>query len=129
MQQRGFRITHSPDEQHEYFEHVGLKDKWKAEKYRQCYPRDVLRKNRSNMFVKTGESHSVIFSKTGENNRDDLKPRLINCPDFAIRARVGLVSYFTLKFMKQEFPEFFLAKTPQMLEEDLKLMEEYEHTY
>lgn len=70
MQQRGFRISHSPIEQKEYFDHVGLKDKWKAEKYRQCYPKDVLRKNRSNMFVKTGESHSVIFSKTGENNRD-----------------------------------------------------------
>lgn len=56
------------------------------------------------MFVKSGENHSVVVSATGENDRDNLKPRLINCPSFAVRARVGLTSYFVLKYMKTQFP-------------------------
>lgn len=65
------------------------------------------------MFVKADENHGVLKDKlSGKSSKNSLKPRLINCPSFTIRARVGCVSYFTLKWFKKKFPEFFLAKTP-----------------
>lgn len=65
------------------------------------------------MFVKTGENHTVwVDLIKQEDDRLDIKPRFICCPSFTVRARIGLISYFVLKFMKRIFPEFLLAKTP-----------------
>jgi hypothetical protein len=52
------------------------------------------------------------------DNRVDIKPRLICCPEFVIRARIGMISYYVLKFMKKIFPEFMLAKTFDQILED-----------
>lgn len=66
------------------------------------------------MFVKCGENQVI---HTGDNwtTKDDVKPRFINCPDFTVRARVGYVSYFVLKWFKATFKEFFLGLTPEKL--------------
>lgn len=47
------------------------------------------------------------------DSREDIKPRLICCPDFALRGRVGLIAYNILKFLKKKYPEFFLARKPE----------------
>lgn len=63
------------------------------------------------MFVKSKENHAGWSSLEG-SSRDDLKSRMINCPEETIRARCGYMSYTVLNWLKKEFPEFFLAKTP-----------------
>lgn len=65
------------------------------------------------MFVKADENHGVVRDRMKNlSSKGSLKPRLINCPSFTIRARIGCVSYHTLKWFKKTFSEFFLAKTP-----------------
>lgn len=57
------------------------------------------------MFVKVGESHTLWKDiKTGDDNKLDTKPRLICCPSYVIRARIGLISYNILSYMKRLFP-------------------------
>lgn len=51
------------------------------------------------MFVKTDQNHAVFF-KGPDNTRSTLKPRLICCPSWTIRARIGLISYYTLAWFK-----------------------------
>lgn len=80
------------------------------------------------MFVKTDENHA-IFHEGRNSTRSSLKPRLICCPSWTIRARIGLISFFTLGWFKSHFSEFFLAKSPKQMEQDLVVMEQYQQTY
>lgn len=75
---------------------------------------EIDRDDRSKMFVKTGENHAVwVDEKLKKDNRTGIKPRFICCPSFTVRARIGLISYFTLKWFKRNFPEYLLGKSPE----------------
>lgn len=63
------------------------------------------------------------------STRDDLKPRMINCPSMTTRARCGYISFRVLNWLKKNFPEFFLAKTPQDFEEYMRQLDEFPYTY
>lgn len=63
------------------------------------------------------------------DNKQDIKPRLICCPNFTIRSRIGMISYFTLKWCKKKFPEFFLARSPDDILEEFRFLETHPHTY
>lgn len=130
MKQDKFQIDFSASQIEEYLEHVRAKDPAKAKKYREAWNKQILHKEVANMFVKTAQNHAV-FQNTheGTTTKNSIKPRLINCPSFTIRARIGMISYYTLKFLKQNLPEFFMGKSPQQIEETIKHMQWLCYTY
>lgn len=82
------------------------------------------------MFTKVGENHAVRRDlRTGMNTKNSVKPRFICCPKFEVRARIGKIAYFMLKYFKKHFPEFFLGRSPEQLEDELKIMKNFPWTY
>lgn len=112
MEADGFCATEDAESKRDYLEHVRTKDAKKAAMYLKHWDDDLPRKQKSDMFVKTGESHPVLSDSAGRSTINSIKPRLINNPPYVIKARIGLLNFRLLGWFKKNLPEFFVGKKP-----------------
>lgn len=93
----------------EYIDHIHSKDTVKARKYAKSWGTPI-QKSRFSLDCKTGQNHGHVTIGT-KSTRANMKTRMIICPPFNVRAKVGAFSWVVLKRLKTIFPEMFLAKT------------------
>lgn len=85
-------------------EHVKEGDTYKEKRYREAIMKPQNPRDNYSLFVKTGENHTIWGDRIKEiDSKNDIKPRIICCPSYTIRARIGLASYNVLKYLKKKY--------------------------